>query len=254
MDGITFFLAGDTSAMRYAGKFLNANGIPIVPTPSPKVTHLLLPVPSLDEKGLVRGGGAPETILAQLSDRVIVIGGFLNHSVFQNYTKFDLLQDARYLAENAAITADCALPILQTHLPVTLVDCPILIIGWGRIGKCLAARLKALHADVTVAARKESDRATLISLGYKTIGPEALNLSLPKYRAVVNTAPAPVIGREQATLCPRGCVFLDLASTPGIFCEGVLWERGLPNRDAPESSGSLIAQTVLRLCNKEAAP
>ena len=252
MDGITFFLSGDTSALRYAGEFLSTKGLPIVSSPSPKVTHLLLPVPSLDGKGLVRGGGAPEAILSQLSDHVVVMGGYLSHPAFQNYTKFDFLQDACYLAENAAITADCALPILGKHLPVIFAGCPILIVGWGRIGKCLAARLKALNADVTVAARKESDRAALISLGYNAIAPEALNHILPQCRAVVNTAPAPVIGREQAALCPKGCVFLDLASSPGICCEGVLWERGLPNRDAPESSGKLIAQTALRLCQKEA--
>lgn len=254
MDGITFFLSGDTGALRYAGEFLSTKGIPIVSAPSPKVTHLLLPVPSLDGKGLVRGGGAPEAILSQLSDRVVVMGGYLSHPAFQNYTKFDFLQDARYLAENAAITADCALPILGKHLPVIFSGCPILIVGWGRIGKCLAARLKALHADVTVVARKESDRAALISLDYAAIAPESLNHILPHCRAVVNTAPAPVIGRELAALCPKGCVFLDLASSPGICCEGVLWERGLPNRDAPESSGALIAQTALRLCQKEATP
>lgn len=253
MDGITFCLSGETSALRYAGEFLSAKGISIVSSPSPKVTHLLLPVPSFDGKGLVRGGGAPEAILSQLSDRVVIMGGYLSHPAFQNYTKFDFLQDACYLAENAAITADCALSILGKHLPVIFAGCPIVIIGWGRIGKCLAARLKALQADVTVAARKESDRAALISLGYNTILPEALNQILPPCRAIVNTAPAPVIGREQASLCPKGCVFLDLASSPGICCEGVLWERGLPNRDKPESSGKLIAQTALRLCQKEAA-
>ncbi len=254
MDGITFFLSGNTSALKYAGDFLNAKGVSIAATPSSKVTHLLLPVPSLDGKGLVRGSGAPEAILSQLSPNVIVMGGFLNHPAFENYAKIDFLQDAYYLAENAAITADCALHILGNQLPVILAGCPILIIGWGRIGKCLAARLKALNADVTVAARKGSDRGTLISLGYKTVSMEAFHSILPQCRAVVNTAPAPVISREQAALCANGCVFLDLASTPGICGENVLWERGLPNRDAPESSGALIAQTALRLCRKEATP
>ena len=46
-----------------------------------------------------------------------------------------------------------------------LADCKVLVIGWGRIGKCLAALLKGLEADVTVVARKETDRAILHALG-----------------------------------------------------------------------------------------
>ena len=30
--------------------------------------------------------------------------------------------------------------------------------------------------------------------------------------------------------------------------DDVLWARGLPGKDAPESSGKLIARTILRLC------
>lgn len=254
MGGITFFLSGDTSALRYAGDFLRKKGASIANTPSPEVTHLLLPVPSLDGKGLIRGGGAPEAILSQLPPQVVVMGGMLNHPAFEPYASFDFLQDACYLAENAAITADCALHILGNQLPIVLTGCPILVIGWGRIGKCLAAKLKAMQADVTVAARKESDRAALISLGYQAIAPDALHHILPHCRAVVNTAPVPVVSREKAALCPKGCVLLDLASTPGICGDGVLWERGLPNRHAPESSGALIAKTAIGLCSKEVTP
>ena len=42
-------------------------------------------------------------------------------------------------------------------------------------------------------------------------------------------------------------VLMDLASSPGIDGENVLWARGLPGKIAPESSGELIAKTVMRL-------
>jgi hypothetical protein len=46
--------------------------------------------------------------------------------------------------------------------------------------------------------------------------------------------------------CPGKALKIDLASQPGIGGNDVIWARGLPGKNAPESSGKLIAQTVLR--------
>ena len=44
---------------------------------------------------------------------------------------------------------------------------------------------------------------------------------------------------------------IDLASKLGIEAEDVIWARGLPGKDAPETSGDLIARTVIRLTAKK---
>ena len=186
------------------------------------MTHILLNVPT------------KEVDLSELPAGVTVIGGNLEGS----FPKMDLLRDEQYLAENAALTADCALRLLGSHLPVAFRDCPILIIGWGRIGKCLASMLKALGAQVTVAARKPSDLGMLTALGYRTV--EIGNIDPMPYRAILNTAPAPV-------LSPGGtAVKIDLASRLGLAGDDVIWARGLPGKMLPESSGQLIARGVLR--------
>ena len=141
------------------------------------------------------------------------------------------------MAENAAITADCALRLLADRLPVTFCGCPILVIGWGRIGKCLASMLKALGAEVTVAARKPADLGMLTALGYKTA--EIGNLDPAPYRAIVNTAPAPVLSAGGSA------IKIDLASSLGMAGEDVIWARGLPGKMLPEASGALIARCVL---------
>jgi dipicolinate synthase subunit A len=165
----------------------------------------------------------------------------------------DLLQDARYLAENAAITADCAIRLAGQGLKTVFRGLPVLVIGWGRIGKCLAAQLKCTGADVTVAARKEADRGMLASLGYHAIPTEALELYLPRYRILFNTVPCEVIDETQAQRCRRDCLKIDLASVCGIAGDGVLWARGLPGKMAPEAAGRLIGSAALRLARKEAA-
>ena len=183
-----------------------------------------------------------ESILASLPGGLTVIGGNLEHPSLTRYPRIDLLKDPYYIAENADITAHCALKLALSKLPVTLKGQPVLVIGWGRIGKCLAKLLCAMGAEVAVYARKEADRATLAALGYLP------KQALDGYRIIFNTAPAPVISQEEAALCRSDCLKIDLASEVGIAGDDVLWARGLPGKDAPESSGRLIARTILRLC------
>ena len=166
----------------------------------------------------------------------------------------DLLQDPTYLARNAAITAYCALRLAMMELPVMLRGCRVLIIGWGRISKCLAALLWALEADVTVAARREADRAMACALGYRSETIADLDDTLNDYRLIFNTVPAPVLSEKQVEHCRQGCLRIDLASVQGIEGSHKIWARGLPGKDAPESSGALIAKTVIRLLERKEQP
>lgn len=251
MKSTVFCIAGSSPALQYAGNHLISQGITVTKEPCEEMTHLLLPVPTFDAEGKIKGGISPEDLVKRIPENTVIFGGNLKHPVFHRFTCIDLLQDSQYLAENAEITADRAIIRLGSHLPVTLSGCPILVIGWGRIGKCLGQKLKALNADITVAARKETDRAALSSLGYKAADTADLQKGLPGYRAIINTAPFPVVTECDRRSCHPRCVFLDLASSPGIMGDSVLWERGLPGRDAPESSGLLIGKTVLRYLARE---
>jgi len=246
MNGITFYPVGSSPALTYAKAFLLRRGACVAEVPNDSVTHLLLPVPSFDAEGQLRGGGNLGNVLVELPDDVVIMGGNLNHPLTESYRTVDFLQDECYLAENAAITADCAIPIAQSKLPVVIPGCPILIIGWGRIGKCLAAKLMDMGADVTVSVRKESDHAMLRALGFRSEYTKELGPSLGRYRVIFNTAPFPVIRENQAVHCRDDCVKIDLASKPGIFGADVISARGLPGMYAPESSGALIARTAIR--------
>lgn len=238
----------NNGALDYAGQHLIRQGITASPLPGADVTHLLLPVPSFDGDGKIRGGGSIEGLLRQLPEPVTVIGGNLNHPALQGYQAIDLLQDPFYVTENAAITAHCALKYILNALPVTLKDQQVLVIGWGRIGKCFARILRGLDARITICARKASDRAMAAALGYDTMEP---SWDVSCFRMIINTAPAMVIGEEQMTRCRPDCMKLDLASVQGLSGRDVIWARGLPGKDAPESSGKLIADTVIRLLSQE---
>lgn len=240
------FPAGQTRACVCAGEFLKKARWEVTDHLTPDITHLLLDVPSFRSPGILRSGEALGSLLERLPAGITVIGGNLEDSGLAGWRKMDLLKDPEYLAGNAAVTAHCALLAAGKRLETVYPHTPTLVIGWGRIGKCLARLLRGLNAPVTVAARKEADRAMLRALGYEAVCPEALPGLLPDFRLIFNTAPARVMAEEEAALA-KDALKIDLASVPGIPGEDVIPARGLPGIYAPESSGQLIAGAVLRL-------
>ena len=247
MNGITFYPYGTNAAVRYAAQRLTNLGCNVSDVADGSVTHLLLPVPSFDPHGHIRGGSTLEDALSGLPESVTIIGGKLENPLFSKHKCIDLLKDPRYLAENAAITAECALQAAMNNLTVTLAGSPVLVLGWGRIGKCLAYLLRAIGADVTVAVRKESDLAMVQALGFRGENLPQLSYGLMRYRVIFNTVPAPVLSRAQTVHCRPECLLIDLASTDGIEGDDVIRARGLPGSEVPESSGNLIAKTIIRL-------
>lgn len=251
MSQYIFYPANNAAVLQSACEALKSRGYGVVTKPCEGVTHLLLPVPSFDSEGRLKGGGDLESILPSLPKSITIIGGNLPAERLNGYRTLDLLKDPLYLADNAAITAYCALRLAMMELPITMRGCRTLIIGWGRISKCLAALLWALEADVTIAARKEEDRAMAHALGYHAEIPSELGQELNNYRLIYNTAPAPVLTEEQVSHCRENCLKIDLASVLGISGGHVIWARGLPGKDAPESSGKLIAKTTIRLIGRK---
>ena len=237
------YTAGYTAALSYAINYLKGKNYTILSRPD-GATHLLLPVPSFEPDGRIKGGGDLAELLRKLPKNITILGGNLNRPEFSEYHTVDFLQDPMYLAENAAITAHCAVKLAMGKLPVTLQECPVLVLGWGRIGKCLANLLCQMGASVTVAARKESDRAILAALGYGIAGIEDMDTT--PYRVIFNTVPVMI-----SPVTAGDALKIDLASTLGLGGSDVIWARGLPGSDAPESSGQLIASTLIPVLRKE---
>lgn len=241
----TIFPAGSSEAVKYAAGLLTNSCLCPVKELTQSVDYILLDVPSFNSEGLLRSGSRIDKLLETVSSSTTIIGGNLHHPALEGFRTLDLLRDARYLAENAYITAECALDVALPYLTVTLRQCPVLILGWGRIGKCLGKLLTALDADVTVAARKEEDRAILSALGYGVRDIFSIE-DMERYRLIFNTVPQLILNRAQMARCRQDCVKIDLASSPGMEDEDVIIARGLPGIHFPESSGRLIAETILR--------
>ena len=112
---------------------------------------LILPMPA--------GGGVPlADILDAAEPGALICGGMLDpaEALLQarGISFYDYAKDEALLLQNAELTAEAALALLLERLPGPLAGSRILLCGFGRIGKLLARKLKALGADVTVSARK----------------------------------------------------------------------------------------------------
>lgn len=231
MNPITLSIPISTPALQFAGSLLEQAGVRMV-SQADEAEYLLYPCPT------------SLSTITDYSSSATIIGGnldFLNPSV----RRIDLLKDPFYLADNAAITAEAALGMVLSRLPCAISQGEILILGWGRIGKCLTHQLAHLNAPVTVYARKPKDQALLRALGYHPISTQDLPASLPQFRCIINSIPQRILPVQAAQAFRPDCFLLDLASAPGLPGDTVIHARGLPGKYKPESSGKLIAKTIL---------
>lgn len=162
-----------------------------------------------------------------------------------------------FAVKNAVLTAEGAISLILSHYEDSLSGTNALVLGYGRIGIVLARYLKSLGAEVTVAARKASDRAWIRSAG---MTPDNYSLKeLSSYDIVFNTVPAPVLDRERVDRLRKDVFLIDLASAPGgtdfdrakerdLSCIHAL---GLPGKTAPQAAGRIIKDTILEMIKEE---
>lgn len=241
---------GSSSSCQHAAGMLENAGLHLTDHPTPDITHLLLDIPSFSPDGTLTDGADLQKILQMLPSDITIIGGNLDQDFISYYKKIDLLKDQNYLAMNASITAECAIRVASPYLKTTFKDSPALILGWGRIGKCLAELLSSMGCPVTVCARKESDRALLRALGFYTLAFDDIPKMLHRFKLLFNTVPEVPLQNDILEKWTTG-VPIDLASHPGMQGRNVVTARGLPRKYAPESSGNLIAETIIPILKEE---
>ncbi len=196
-------------------------------------------------------------ILSRAEDECLLLGGMLSPALLHIAKKAgvetaDYYQSERLLEKNAALTAEAALAMAITALPVSLFCAPVCVIGAGRIARHLARLLQAFSAKVTVFARREEARAEAATWGATAcpILPGEV-LRLPQdTRAVFCTVPAPLFDRAAVAALPRGVPFFDLGG--GAIDREAAAEHGiplppsaaLPGRCSPESAGEYLFDEI----------
>ena len=156
---------------------------------------------------------------------------------------------------NAVPTAEGAIRMAMELLPITIHGARILILGFGRVGKALALRLKGLGALVWTAARSPAQRAEAECEGLNAADLSRLPHLLPTFDLVINTVPAPLLGRGELSAVGSEVPVIDLASAPGgvdldaasALGVKVLTAPGLPGKEAPLTAARYIRDTVYQM-------
>ncbi len=230
--------------------------------------YIVLPLPVSSGGGIINAPMSQKhetvyNILEGVKPDQTVLAGMVDIDV-RHFTDghgiriIDYFQREELAITNAAATAEGAVQILMEELPVTLLGAKILVVGFGRIGKLLAIRLKALGADVTVSARNFADFSWIEALGLGRADTRRLDGNLSEYDAVINTVPSRILTEKLLRQLRDGCLCLDLASKPGgIDFEAAsrlgihaIWALSLPGKVAPVTSGLAIKNTIYNIISE----
>lgn len=195
----------------------------------------------LPADGIIVGGRIPKPFCDAAEGRGIRVRDYFDSEEFQ--------------VENAYTTAEAALSIAMNSLNQNICGSRIAITGYGRIAKHLVRLLRPMGAELTVAARKDSDLVWAKSYGCKTarLGtPDAVYELAHGYDVIYNTVPHWLFDRGFLEKVDPSTFLIDLASVPGgvDICaakelgSNVLWATSLPGKYAPVSAGNLIASCV----------
>lgn len=165
---------------------------------------------------------------------------------------YDLMEQEDLTILNALSTAEGAIQIAMNNSGKLLHGANVLILGFGRIAKILAYKLRALSVNVTCAARKKEDFAWMTSYGYKQLNINFLGENLKNYDIIFNTVPHLIITEEKLKYINNDCILIDLASKPGGFDKSAnfIWALALPGKVAPVTSAKFMKNTIYNIIEK----
>ncbi len=172
---------------------------------------------------------------------------------------FDYYKREELGIRNAYLTAEGVLEIILVNSEVTMKNLKILVTGYGKTGHAIADVLKRNYVDVSVAARKERDRARAEIGSLKSMDFSQIENCAGDFDFVINTVPQEVIGENLLKHFREDCVFVEVASKPyGIDITSaekqnkrVIIAASLPGKYVAKSAGFFIADTIINIVKEE---
>lgn len=169
-------------------------------------------------------------------------------------------KDEAFLRRNARLTAEGALLEIFRRRKRALLAETALIIGFGRIGQEMTARLCALGMFVIVCARSEAQMRMAHGMGAHPVPLAQIASACAQADVVINTIPARVLGKEALLRLKKHTPIVELASAPyGLDLEQavqmgleVAVESGLPARYAPLDAGEALFDALMRAMGQPA--
>ena len=203
-----------------------------------------------------------ESLYEIMAPRGLLLGGVITPEAVASAARYgvrfiDYYASGEVAVLNAGPTAEGAIAVAMSELPVTVWRSKTAVVGGGSIARALVPRLIALGAEVTVFARDPAQRAFFASCGADADGIGDLDRA-DGLGVIFNTVPA-VIFDGNRLRCVGNAVIIDLASAPGGVDTDAAREIGvrvirasnLPGKVAPVTAGHIIKDSVVKLLRAE---
>lgn len=193
-----------------------------------------------------------EDLKNELNKKTFIAGGIPNDFYDESIKNIDLLQIDELTILNAIPTVEGTIKIAIEEREETIHESNVLICGFGRIGKILCNRFKALGANVYCAARKETDLAWIREKRYFPIRYGELCEYADKFDIVINTVPSLIIKEKELDGFNKNVLIIDVASAPGgidkAYAEKkkikVITALGIPGKQMPTTAARYIKEII----------
>ena len=236
---------------------------------------IILPLPASGDGERVSCPVSGEIIelddVFRLAEKRPIFGGRFSPGVKRSAEKsgarlIDYFDSEELKIRNSVLASEGAVSVAMNELDVALFGSKCLVTGYGRLAKTLAPMLRALGAQVTVAARKSLDLAWAAAYGFGTMklgikknGESTLTDLSPNIDVIFNTVPSWIFDRSVLEVILPQTLIVDLASAPGGVDPTAARELGrrvvtalsLPGKYAPVSAGRLLGEHILELLKQE---
>ena len=190
--------------------------------------------------------------VSELLDSETVVFGWNIPKEFDAFKTYDFKDMEEVALRNAVATAEGTIAEMIINSEINLTGSKCLVVGYGRCGKEIAARLRQIGAYVTVMARDRMARDDAAFHGMDTCAMFD-RVSYDEYDFIVNTVPARVLGKNEIDKFDKDALIVDIATMPGgtdfVYCKSkgikAVHSLGLPGKYSPKTSGEILGNAIL---------
>ena len=203
-----------------------------------------------------------EDFLEKIKEKILIAGN-ISSDVIKKVEKYnikviDIMKSEKLAVLNTIATAEGTIELMIANTDEIIFNSNILILGFGRVAKTLAQRLKGMSKYITCASIKSEELAWIDALGYEKIDLDDLSKSqdllksLANYNVIINTIPSMILDAEKLQYVNKEVLLIDLASNPGGIDKEetkkqglkLIHALGLPGKVAPKSSARFIKDII----------
>ena len=193
----------------------------------------------------------------------ILIAGNISEDVkklakIYNIEVIDVMKSEKLAVLNTIATAEGTIELMIANTDTIIFDSNVLILGFGRVAKTLANRLKGLVKSITCASREDDELAWIEVYGYEKLDLKDFvkcqesKKCLENYKVIINTIPSMILDAEKLQYVNKEVLLIDLASNPGGIDKEetkkqglkLIHALGLPGKVAPKSSARFIKDII----------